>query len=272
MEDRFFNLKFRPSLGPIHPLPLNARSVGHCCKGPEYVDTPPHKNFVHLLWSIDGEGEVLMGNDFLPFPADHVACYLSNQPRCWRAKSNPWRVRWVTIDGVQADIVFGFFKIPQKPHRVGACPEHLFDKLENEILKITPQSERNASALVYQILCSAMGTVAEKPAGCAFSDKCIELIRGNLTNPQLNVDWLANRLKKDRSVLSRLFKQETGMTPVKYISALRLQHALSLLRTEEMNVYEIAAQCGYAETGYFCRVFKNQMHMSPAVFRRKQQD
>lgn len=270
MKTGFYRLRMRPGMASCVSLPINARSAGQCCKGPEYSDKPPPHDFVQLLWSVAGEGEILINGRFHPFPADHVACYHGNEERHWRSKSDPWNVRWMTLDGPLAATAFGLFAISQTPHPAGPCPEGLFNRLEQEIGGFTPAAARRTSCLAYEILSHASGNPARKTPG--LSEKCIELIRRHLSDQRLNVDWLAGALKRNRSVLSRIFSQETGVAPVEYINSMRLQRAVSLLQSGDLPISKIAGQCGYADTGYFCRRFRKQMQITPGTFRRKQQD
>lgn len=63
--------------------------------------------------------------------------------------------------------------------------------------------------------------------------------------------------------LSRLFKEETGVKFVVYLNNLRLKHALRLLETTNLKVYEVAEQVGYSNLSYFSTVFKKNFGQNP---------
>lgn len=63
--------------------------------------------------------------------------------------------------------------------------------------------------------------------------------------------------------LSRLFKEETGVKFVVYLNNLRLKHALRLLETTSLKVYEVAEQVGYSNLSYFSTVFKKNFGQNP---------
>ena len=50
---------------------------------------------------------------------------------------------------------------------------------------------------------------------------------------------------------------------------MRLSRAKSLLRFSDSSVEEIAADCGFADAGYFIKVFKKAENMTPLEYRRK---
>jgi transcriptional regulator GlxA family with amidase domain len=68
-----------------------------------------------------------------------------------------------------------------------------------------------------------------------------------------------------------LFKRQTGSTPMRYFTHLRLQYACHLLDTTSSPVKEIADALGYKDQFYFSRVFKLVNHMAPSEYRLRQQ-
>ena len=57
------------------------------------------------------------------------------------------------------------------------------------------------------------------------------------------------------------------MSFVAYLTQVRLEHAVELLRTTEDKTYIIASQVGYTEPNYFSYVFKKQYGISPSRYR-----
>ena len=67
---------------------------------------------------------------------------------------------------------------------------------------------------------------------------------------------------------ARRFKQKTGMTPIEYVSTLRLQKAKHLLSETEIKIREIATLCGFENEYYFSNFFKKQTALSPRTYRK----
>lgn len=65
--------------------------------------------------------------------------------------------------------------------------------------------------------------------------------------------------------LKKLFKKETGMTPLQYLTKKRLENAASTLASlcGRANISETAMMCGFSDPLYFSRLFKKQYGVSP---------
>ena len=83
----------------------------------------------------------------------------------------------------------------------------------------------------------------------------------------LTVEEIAGRLNVSRSYLSALFKEETTISVMQYITLMRMNRAEHLLRNTSMKVSEIAEAVGYHDASYFGLQFKKLYGMSPAQFR-----
>ena len=67
----------------------------------------------------------------------------------------------------------------------------------------------------------------------------------------------------------RTFKKIYHITPLQYVLQLRLAKSVDLLESSDLNITEIAYQCGFSDSNYFSRIFKQRMNQSPGQFRKK---
>lgn len=56
--------------------------------------------------------------------------------------------------------------------------------------------------------------------------------------------------------LSRLMKQDLNQSFIAYLTQVRIQKAISLIKTTKLTIAEISENVGYTNSTYFCRVFK----------------
>ncbi|MEO9971241.1 MAG: AraC family transcriptional regulator [Hyphomonadaceae bacterium] len=71
-----------------------------------------------------------------------------------------------------------------------------------------------------------------------------------------------------RSNLFAKFKEATGLTPLQYSTALRIEHAVEQLCDEAIPISEIALDLGFSSQANFSRFIKRHIGMSPGKFRR----
>lgn len=84
---------------------------------------------------------------------------------------------------------------------------------------------------------------------------------------ELSADTLCRHLNVSAAYFSTIFKKEVGLSFVAYLTKIRLEHAVELLRTTEDKTYVIAEAVGYTEPNYFSYVFKKQYGISPSKYR-----
>ena len=97
-----------------------------------------------------------------------------------------------------------------------------------------------------------------------------EYINHNYTE-EINLNSIAHNMNYSSSYLTKIFNQAYGTTPNKYIISLRMQKAQQLLlHNPEFSIGQIGNIVGYPEQGYFSRIFKKQIGVSPFEYRENQ--
>lgn len=90
----------------------------------------------------------------------------------------------------------------------------------------------------------------------------------NLSNPEITLSNTAKEFYLNVSYLSRIFKQETGQTFVEYITKVRMEKAIKLLKETDQKAYQIAENIGIVDPHYFGICFKKYTGMSINDFKR----
>ena len=94
-------------------------------------------------------------------------------------------------------------------------------------------------------------------------------IREHYQESGLSLEKLCGHLHISQSYFSTIFKQETGRNYVQYLTEVRMEHAVELLRATDDKTYLIAEQVGYDEPNYFSYVFKKRFGVTPSQFRKQ---
>lgn len=91
-------------------------------------------------------------------------------------------------------------------------------------------------------------------------------------NEKIELHQISEEIKMNTSYLCRLFKNETGITIMQYITDKRMTKAAELLSNTDKKMFEIASEVGLSDALYFSKIFKKYYNISPTDFRQKRND
>lgn len=97
-------------------------------------------------------------------------------------------------------------------------------------------------------------------------NEAIIYIQKNIHQP-ISLDEIANHVAYSPYHFSRLFKKQTGISPLYYVSSLRLQKAKEMLLKTNLTVRDIGLEIGQQSLGTFTTRFTERVGQSPAQFR-----
>lgn len=109
--------------------------------------------------------------------------------------------------------------------------------------------------------------VAEKER--PFMDIVMEVMEKNYDNSEFGVQELANEMRMNRSVLSKMLNAEAGQPTAQFIRNYRLDIAKKMIteNAANRNITEIAYRVGFNDPKYFTRCFTKQYGESPSAFK-----
>lgn len=98
--------------------------------------------------------------------------------------------------------------------------------------------------------------------------KALEFMEGNYQY-KIDLKSIANNVNLSPSHFHKVFSKVMNMTPNEYVTKIRLEKAKELLVKTQLNIFEIALQCGFENIPYFNFIFKKHLNMSPGEFRKR---
>ena len=109
--------------------------------------------------------------------------------------------------------------------------------------------------------------VAEKER--SFMDIVMEVMEKNYDNSEFGVQELADEMRMNRSVLSKMLNAEAGQPTAQFIRNYRLDIAKKMIteNVSNRNITEIAYRVGFNDPKYFTRCFTKQYGESPSAFK-----
>lgn len=104
-------------------------------------------------------------------------------------------------------------------------------------------------------------------------DKMVQAINSvkqymaNHLSEQIDIQELAKELGMSYTWLRRTFRKNTGMPPAQYLQQLRIHSSMYFLRNTALPIKNIALDCGFKTSEYYCTVFQESIGMSPGAYR-----
>lgn len=95
--------------------------------------------------------------------------------------------------------------------------------------------------------------------------KALELIQDHV-NEEIGLAQIADSIGVTPNYLSTIFNKVVGETFPQYVTKLRMEKAVILLREESMTVKEVATQVGYVSCRHFSKVFKKYNGHTPSEY------
>ena len=124
-----------------------------------------------------------------------------------------------------------------------------------------------ANLIVFQILAHL-----DAPKHSPVVDEITRTIIRSYPDENFELERYLRSLPFNYDYLRKLFKAETGSTPLRFLTDTRLQSAAERLDTavkEQLSISEIARLCGFREPLYFSRVFRKKYGLSPQQYQNR---
>jgi YesN/AraC family two-component response regulator len=143
--------------------------------------------------------------------------------------------------------------------------KELFVRLE-KLLELRKALQERFSSTEY--LLTTKSPKSKPSMDEVFLKKLIDVVLERLDDPNLGVVDLVRAARLSHTHLNRKLKAMTGKTPSRFIRSIRLQKAVELLKTTDLNVSEIAYDVGFSDPNYFSRSFSEEFGYPPNVIRK----
>ena len=122
------------------------------------------------------------------------------------------------------------------------------------------------TAILYQIFAECYSQNYNPESPHSKIQKSVDYLRKNYRNSDLSIKEIADQSFMSEVYFRKLFKEEYGISPQKYIINLRIQNAMSLISTGYYSLKEVADMSGYTDYKYFSVEFKKIAGVSPSEY------
>jgi len=184
-----------------------------------------------------------------------------------------WDEQWIGFNGALASQLMRapFFLQKEPVLRIGVDESlrRRFIALFNDIKRDPAGAPLSGTSKIIEIL----GLIQERTQSAGANGRVSELIREAqnliLQKSAKPIDFalLSRTLGISYTTFRRRFKQQTGVSPAQFQSAIRLNRARDLLASTDLPITEVATQTGFETIFYFSEFFKKKTGQAPSDYR-----
>ena len=225
----------------------------------------------HPVWeitlNIEGEGTSLIGQHEVAFDVGSIEIIAPHVPHTKRAHTC-FKDIYIQVDELSPVLR----SVATQGFTTLTCNESdgIFHLMKMALFRYhNAKREDHTLGVMIELI---MQLLAEKCTALP-QDAVLEDLRQQLTLHFNDLDFSLDRLLTatgyNKDHIRRRFIAAYGITPVAYITELRIENAKNLLSRQKesgLSVAEIGAACGYFDEHYFSRIFKKQTGQTPGCF------
>ena len=181
---------------------------------------------------------------------------------------DPWTYVWI---GFEADMPLPGILMSNDVIQARFLRELFISAVDNDYFNDGDTNgayEQYLCGLIWQMIGMLTNRTTQSGIGSNYVEKAISIIRSEYQN-DITVSSIANRLHINRSYFCEIFKRVTGVSPKKYIHALRMRRAARLLIMRSLSVTVTASSVGFPDVFAFSRAFKSYYGVSPTEYVEK---
>ena len=250
-------------------------SVGEQYCKPSHSHGPKIRENYIFHFIVSGKGIFKCHGKTYHLQANQGFLIADNTPIYYEAdEKEPWHYCWLITSGKQADKFFEKLRLsPENPIYKARSDNEIYPMIK----KCMHAFEKNDCELIartFDLLSAYIEYNADNgedpiPNKDFYLQKAEQYILHNFHSPSLRIGKLSAEIGIDRSYLTRLFDEKLGCNPQEYLLRLRMEKAMSFLKTTNYSIGMIANSVGYPNIDAFSKMFKRYYKISPSTARKQ---
>ncbi len=271
---------FESPKGQILSLNPELLYTGIVSDDPNWFNVRHQHDACEILYVANGEGQIIIGETMYQLKTGDLAVvnpYVLHEEKT--SKDNPLLLMFLsmrnfTLPGLQINQLIEDKTCPvincgEYKHHMDTYFQELLMESSNQIQYYQQITKSLLIAII--VLCLRILSINDKNQEELSTDckKVKDYLDKNYTKP-ITLESLSEMVYISKYYLSHMFKEQTGTSPIKYLTQKRIDTACNLLKETALSVKEISRTVGYENPLYFSQVFKNFVKVSPLEYRNLQ--
>ncbi|MBQ8351819.1 MAG: helix-turn-helix domain-containing protein [Clostridia bacterium] len=228
------------------------------CRYP--LHTHPH---TEIMYYLRGEGVLRLDGGQIPFSTGTVIIV---PPGVLHGSQAPGSFQNISVGGDFSHLFHIASPCALKDNE--ACEGRM---LAEAIFRNRYGSEEYLDALCRAYACLLLQSIRPQDETAQAVQEIIATLSRSFSDAETDVTALLRQSGYAEDYIRARFREITGLTPVSFLTRLRLDHARALLDIygKELSVAEVSERCGFEDAAYFSRRFKRAFGFSPMQYHKK---
>lgn len=236
------------------------------------------ENLSSFLFFIVLEGEGTLNYDNQTYQLKQNDCVFIDckKPYYHSTEHNLWKLKWVHFNGPNMNAIYEKYK-----ERGGTPTFHpnninRYINILDIIHSTSISSNYTKDMIIFQQLAELLSYLMEdswhqNTSKQNTKKQNLQQIKDYIDQhhqEKITLDHLSQLFFINKYYLTRVFKEQFGITINTYIQQIRITHAKQLLRFTNLSIEKIANQIGIEDSNYFIRQFKQIEQITPNEYRK----
>lgn len=228
------------------------------------------RDIIHFV--ISGKGKLYLNDNCYEIHAGQAFLIPAHVKSYYEADADePWHYMWIHVGGARLSEIFYLAGLGADQPVFTPTEQSTF--IEDTLKDIFRMHEDELYCIgkVYELFSFITGksktkVTKEVSPQLEYVQKTIKYIQLKYSEP-LRVDEISNACGLNRSYLSRLFREATGISIQQYIITYRMKMAMNLITETNKSIQDISLAVGYSDIFTFSKAFKKYYSVPPSEYR-----
>lgn len=245
-------------------------SVGTSPKIFTYYGNHYHE-YYELILNLEGEGRAFMGEKEYPFSPGTIHIVPPHMPHRKESKQGFRDIYFHTDTIYPGPDGAGGKYFSQIPIILNDDADKTMESILSTMLTRYLQKKKNDVILdsLYHIALQLIWEWYENVHLDPVINNIIQQLTLSFNDPEFKISSVLLATGYSQDHIRRRFHHATGMTPGEFLTEMRIRYAAQLLSQKNnlhLSVGDVGMMCGYYDSRYFSRIFKERMGMTPTEY------
>lgn len=233
----------------------------------------------YLFFAVeDGSGSLTYNGREFPLQKGDCVFIDCSQPYAHTTGEQLWTLRWIHFYGPNMSAIYDKYLERGGSARFTPADFPRYLSLVDSVYSIADADIHLKDMKIYEKLTSLLTLLMEDSWHPATATRAKERKRSLQDvkeyldanyEKKITLEELSKRFFIDKYYLTKLYKEQFGVSIINYLTQMRITNAKRLLRFTDLPVEKIGQECGFDDANYFARAFGKVEGCSPTEYRKQ---